>query len=71
MTDEDADPNSPPDEDDVSLLDKLANAPSEPAPEGTTALRMHTFLAVAMAKHREGPACGSRADVSASVALAA
>jgi predicted TPR repeat methyltransferase len=37
-----------------SLLDDLADAPREPAPEGTTSLQMHAFLAVAMAKHREG-----------------
>src|SRR5262249_50814793 len=46
-------PNSAP-KDSLSLLDELANAPCEPAPEGTTTLQMHAFLAVAMAKHREG-----------------
>ena len=36
------------------LLDELANVPREPVPEGTTSAQMHAFLAVAMAKHREG-----------------
>jgi len=53
MTDAAGDPNNPP-KDKLSLLDELANAPREPAPEGTTTLQMHAFLAVAMAKHREG-----------------
>ena len=38
----------------LSLADELASAPREPAPEGTTPTQMHAFLAVAMAKHREG-----------------
>ena len=41
-------------QDSISLIDELAKAPPEPAPEGTTSLQMHAFLAVAMAKHREG-----------------
>jgi tetratricopeptide (TPR) repeat protein len=53
MTDAAGDPDSVP-KDSLSLLDELANAPCEPAPEGTTTLQMHAFLAVAMAKHREG-----------------
>jgi len=53
MTDAAGDPDSAP-KDSLSLLDELANAPCEPAPEGTTTLQMHAFLAVAMAKHREG-----------------
>ena len=38
----------------VSLLNELANAPHEPAPEGTTSEQIGAFLAVAMTKHREG-----------------
>ena len=53
MTDAAGDPNSAP-KDSLSLFDELANAPCEPPPEGTTTLQMHSFLAVAMAKHREG-----------------
>ena len=53
MTDAASDPNRAP-KDSRSLLDELANAPREPAPVGTTSLQMHAFLAVAMAKHREG-----------------
>jgi len=53
MTDAASDPNRAP-KDSGSLLDDLANAPREPAPVGTTSLQMHAFLAVAMAKHREG-----------------
>src|SRR6516164_8108365 len=53
MTDAVGGPNNPP-KDKLSLLDELANAPREPVPEGTTTLQMHAFLAVAMAKHREG-----------------
>jgi predicted TPR repeat methyltransferase len=53
MTDAAGDPNNPP-KDKLSLLDELADAPREPVPEGTTTLQMHAFLAVAMAKHREG-----------------
>jgi predicted TPR repeat methyltransferase len=41
-------------QDSISLLDELAKIPPEPVPEGTTSLQMHAFLAVAMAKHREG-----------------
>src|SRR5215475_2871467 len=37
-----------------SLFDELAKTPREPAPEGTTAIQIHAFLGVAMAKHREG-----------------
>jgi predicted TPR repeat methyltransferase len=40
--------------DSVPLIDELAKIPREPAPEGTTSLQMHAFLALAMAKHREG-----------------
>jgi len=40
--------------DNASLLNEIARTPLEPAPEGTTSLQMHAFLAVAMAKHREG-----------------
>jgi predicted TPR repeat methyltransferase len=40
--------------DSVSLIDELTKIPREPAPDGTTPLQMHAFLAVAMAKHREG-----------------
>jgi predicted TPR repeat methyltransferase len=53
MTDAAGDPNRAP-EDGRSLLDELASAPREPAPEGTTNQQMQAFLAVAMAKHREG-----------------
>ncbi len=40
--------------DGISLLEELAGLPREPAPEGTTSLQIQAFLAVAMAKHREG-----------------
>jgi predicted TPR repeat methyltransferase len=40
--------------DGTSLLDELAELPREPAPEGTTDLQIRAFLAVAMAKHRDG-----------------
>lgn len=37
-----------------SLLDELANEPRDQAPDDTTSAQIHAFLAVAMAKHREG-----------------
>jgi predicted TPR repeat methyltransferase len=40
--------------DGVPLIDELTRIPREPAPDGTTPLQMHAFLALAMAKHREG-----------------
>jgi predicted TPR repeat methyltransferase len=53
MTDAARDPSKAP-KDALSLLDELANTPREPAPVGMTALQMRAFLALAMAKHREG-----------------
>jgi predicted TPR repeat methyltransferase len=44
----------PPRQDRISVLNELAKTPPEPAPEGTTSLQMHAFLAIAMAKHRNG-----------------
>lgn len=38
----------------ASLLDEVLKAPREPVPEGTTAVQIRAYLAVAMAKHREG-----------------
>src|SRR5262245_10251193 len=40
--------------DGAPLIDELTTIPPEPAPDGTTPLQMHAFLALAMAKHREG-----------------
>ncbi len=37
-----------------ALVHELAEAPGELAPAGTTAVQIRAFLAVAMAKHREG-----------------
>ena len=53
MTDEAGNSNSAP-EHGPSLLDELANAPRDPAPEGTTSQQIRAFLGVAMAKHRKG-----------------
>jgi predicted TPR repeat methyltransferase len=40
--------------DGAPLIDELTKIPHEPAPDGTTPLQMRAFLALAMAKHREG-----------------
>lgn len=40
--------------DSAPLIDELTRIPREPVPEGTTPLQMRAFLALAMAKHREG-----------------
>ena len=52
MTNEASHPHRAPS--DISLFDELAKTPPEPAPEGTTSVQMQAFLAVAMAKHRDG-----------------
>lgn len=43
-----------PPRDRISLLGEIAKTAPEPAPEGATKLQIHAFLAVAMAKHRDG-----------------
>src|SRR5262245_44396021 len=53
MADEAGQPKSS-DVERASLLDEIANAPREPAPEGTTSEQIRAFLTVAMTKHREG-----------------
>ena len=68
MTDAAGDPNNPP-KDSLSLVDELANAPREPPPEGTTTLQMHAFLAVAMAKHREGRLAEAETECAALLPL--
>jgi hypothetical protein len=53
MTNEASHPHPAPN-DGTALVEELAKTPHEPAPEGTTSLQLQAFLAVAMARHREG-----------------